>query len=102
MKFKHFILAENKKQEAFEKWKDMLHHIAEEELVACKVYNVFMKSFGKKTEVYFEADCNDVPRKEGHQADLSQKLTARLAKHEFPGLGDTVVAKVFYVNIDPR
>lgn len=102
MRFKQFILAENEKHEAFEKWEDLLHHIAEEELVACKVHNMFVKTFGKKTVIHFEADCNDDPRKEGHQADLSEKLTARLAKHKFPGLGDTIIGKVFHINKDPR
>jgi hypothetical protein len=102
MRFKQFILAENKKHEAFEKWEDLLHHIAEEELIACKVINIFVKSYGKTTVVHFEADCNDDPREEGHQSDLSKKLTSRLTKHKFPGLGANIKAKVFHVESDPR
>lgn len=93
------FLIENK---ALEKWEDLLHHIAEEELIACKVHHISVKSSGKSTVIHFVADCNDDPRKEGLQKDLSEKLTARLAKHKFPGLGRKIIAKVFHENVDPR
>lgn len=85
------------------KWEDLLHHIAEEELVSCKVNDIVLSDkLGKKgTTINFIADCNDNPRKEGFQADLSKKLTLRLAKHHMPGLG-TITAKVYHRNLDPR
>ena len=96
--FKTFIVEQKTRHTALEKWEDLLHHIAEEELVACKVFEI---KLGKRASIHFIADCNDDPRQEGLQRDLSKKLTARLAKHQMPGLGK-IIAKVFHKNVDPR
>jgi hypothetical protein len=103
MRFKDYIELQEGKDTALLKWEDLLHHIAEEELVACKVHEIVMgsKSGANHTTINFIADCNDDPRKEGYQADLSKKLTLRLARHNMPGLG-AITAKVYHKNIDPR
>lgn len=101
--FKDFITLSEGKNTALDRWEDLLHHIAEEELVACKVFQIIMGSkIGKKrTVLNFIADCNDDPREIGYQADLSKKLTERLKKHEIKGLSP-ITAKVYHKNIDPR
>lgn len=90
-----------------EKSHNMLHHIAEEELVACKVYRVEAigsvtdkKKFtaGSDIDVGFYADCNDKPRKKGMQEDLSEKLQMRLIKHPLPHLG-VINCLVFHEDI---
>lgn len=73
-----------------------LHHIAEEELVACKVHE--MKAMDEDT-IAFIADCNDNPRQEGYQEDLSKKLKARLSLH---GPLSLIDPRVYHKNIDPR
>lgn len=99
--FKQFLESE-KGEAAAEKWEDLLHHIAEEELVACKVFHIELVSQkdGVST-IKVIADCNDDPRQKGLQQDLSDKLTKRLKLHTLPGLGD-IQAKVYHDNIDPR
>lgn len=82
---------------AFEKWEDLLHHIAEEELVACKVHDIELEE-GKSRVVRFIADCNDNVRKEGLQRDLTDKVNERLKKHTFPGL-DPFTAVVIHKDI---
>lgn len=98
MRFKQFLESES----PIEKWEDLLHHIAEEELIACKVFTIQLKSNKDgKTVIKFTADCNDDPRELGYQADLSEKLTARLTKHKMKGFGQ-ITAKVYHDNVDPR
>lgn len=77
-------------------YENFLHHIAEEELIACKVYE--MKALDEDT-IAFIADCNDDPRQEGYQRDLSVKLKARLSLHPQLALIDP---RVYHKNIDPR
>jgi hypothetical protein len=96
-------LFENKKAtKAIEKWEDILHHIAEEELIACKVFEIKLLSNKEgQSVIKILADCNDDERKKGFQPDLSEKLTARLKLHKLPGLGQ-INAKVYHNDIDPR
>ena len=101
MNFKQFILENEEAEAALKKWEDLLHHIAEEELVSCKVNEIVFLTKGRETVLNFIADCNDDPRKEGYQADLSKKLTERLKKHNIKGLSP-IKAKVYHKNIDPR
>lgn len=61
---------------------DFLHHIAEEELPACKVTAI--KTDGMT--VQFFADCRDKVRHIGPQPDLADKLKARLDKHNIKGV----------------
>lgn len=61
---------------------DFLHHIAEEELPACKVTAI--KTTGLTAQ--FFADCRDKVRHIGPQADLSEKLKTRLDKHVIAGV----------------
>jgi hypothetical protein len=99
--FKQFI-SETKASDAAEKWEDILHHIAEEELIACKVFEIkLVSSKDGKSTIKVTADCNDNKRSKGLQPDLSKKLTDRLLKHKLPGLG-TITAKVYHLNVDPR
>lgn len=93
--FKKFLESSGEKA-AFKKWEDMLHHIAEEELVACKVVEMFVKKRARSTEVHFSVQCNDKPRKIGLQVDLSTKLTDRLSKHNLIGL-EKITTKVFNI-----
>lgn len=77
-------------------FENFLHHIAEEELIACKVHE--MKAMDGNV-IAFIADCNDDPRQAGYQEDLSKKLAARLSLH--PQLS-MIIPKVYHKNIDPR
>lgn len=61
---------------------NFLHHIAEEELIACKVTHVEYSD----GYLVFTVDCADRPRKEGRQDDLSDKLKLRLDSHKIDGL----------------
>ena len=84
------------------KWEALLHHIAEEELIACRVTSIKMASHGRTVVV--TAHCADRPRDEGRQHDLSEKLTRRLSLHPLPEFGrltaqvnhvaDTVVGSI--------
>lgn len=58
---------------------ELIHHIAEEELVACKIISI------KKTGDQFIiiADCHDRPRPKGIQDDLTIKLNKRLNHQKF-------------------
>lgn len=97
--FRQFLEAE---EAPIEKWEDILHHIAEEELISCKVFSIELVS--KKdgqSNIKIIADCNDNPREHGYQEDLSDKVTRRLKLHSLPGLGNIVV-KVYHDDIDPR
>jgi hypothetical protein len=85
-----------------------LHHMAEEELIACKVHriepigNVLKKGkFKKDSEVTvaFYTDCKDKPRKEGLQKDLSEKLRARLALHPLKSIGG-IDPQVIHEDVD--
>ena len=91
--FKQFLNTEQPE----EAWEDILHHIAEEELISCKVFHI--TKVGRIMKVM--ADCNDKPRKLGHQADLSEKLNKRLKLHSLPDIGK-VTAKVYHTDVDPR
>lgn len=91
-----------------DKFHNLLHHIAEEELVACKVYelntvghasNASTYINGEPIEIEFVADCNDVPRAEGFQEDLTKKLQERLNKHPLSGIG-VIKAKVVHKEKD--
>jgi hypothetical protein len=95
--FKQYL----KREEHFEKWENMLHHMAEEELVACKIFSVHLLDGGPPTVIEFRTDCADRPRDLGYQRDLSEKLTLRLKKHILQGLG-RIEAKVVHVNYDKR
>lgn len=77
-------------------YEDFLHHIAEEELISCKVHK--MEAVDEDT-INFIADCNDRPRKAGYQEDLSKKLKARLSLHGKLALIDP---RVYHKNVDPR
>lgn len=77
-------------------YENFLHHIAEEELVACKVHE--MKAVDEDT-IAFIADCNDNPRQPGYQEDLSKKLKSRLSLH---GPLSLIDPRVYHKNIDPR
>lgn len=88
--FKEF-LQENALHDA----EDFLHHIAEEELISCKVFELKQLPNG---DVAFVADCNDKPRSPGFQADLTTKLKKRLAKQNVKGLG-IVSPRVYHKNI---
>lgn len=91
MRFKDFI-----NETAVEKFEDLLHHIAEEELIACKVHHI--RELGdNKVEVY--ADCQDVPRPAGFQLDLTQKLQQRLLLHPLQKF-HLLKVKVFHANKD--
>lgn len=85
-----------KAEHLLHQYEDFLHHIAEEELIACKVFE--MKAVDDDT-IAFIADCNDNPREAGYQADLSKKLKARLSLHPMLALIDP---RVYHKNIDPR
>lgn len=75
---------------------NLLRHIAEEELVACKVNRIApigsvtnSKKFKATSDidVAFYADCNDKPREPGLQEDLSHKLQDRLIRHPLDNIG---------------
>ena len=97
--FKSFIIEKSNYHAALHKWEDMLHHIAEEELISCKVHAV---ELGDGNVIKFMADCNDKKRAPGYQADLSKKLSKRLTLHKLPGLPFPITAKVYHENLDPR
>ena len=78
------------------KLEDFLHHIAEEELIACKVFSIRVVA---PNVLAFIVDCNDEKRALGFQADLSKKLHARLKLH--PQV-DNIKPKIYHKNIDPR
>lgn len=101
--FKQYIheKTDQSAEEAFDTWENLLHHIAEEELISCKVNEMFFKKVGANTVIHFTADCNDKPRPKGHQPDLSRKVSARLKAHDFPGLGK-VSGRVYHSDADPR
>ena len=58
---------------------ELIHHIAEEELVACKIISI--KKSGSKFII--TADCHDTPRPKGIQDDLTIKLNKRLNHQKF-------------------
>lgn len=99
--FKDYIRQENRKYDAFERWENMLHHMAEEELIACKIFNIRVMDFGPPIVIEFRTDCADKPRAAGYQKDLSIKLTNRLKKHVLHGLNE-IEARVMHVDYDPR
>lgn len=74
---------------------EFLHHIAEEELISCKVHEVKLMSMNP-LRVAFVADCNDKKRPKGYQEDLSAKINGRLSLH--PKLA-FVDARVYHKNI---
>lgn len=83
---------------------NIMHHIAEEELISCKTHRIEPigdildpKKFNANSEidVVFYTDCNDKPRKQGLQDDLTEKLQKRFVRHPFDGIG---VINVFVVN----
>ena len=76
-----------------EHFHNFLHHMAEEELLSCKVIHIEAEG----DQVVFYAECRDDPRSEGFQKDLSDKLQARLNRHTFPGVG-VVNCKVIHIN----
>lgn len=76
-----------------EHFHNFLHHIAEEELLSCKVIHFEVKG----DAVVFYAECRDDPRSEGFQKDLTDKLQARLNRHTFPGIG-VVNCKVIHIH----
>lgn len=82
----------NALQATVEHFHNFLHHIAEEELLSCKV--IHFEAEGDK--VVFYAECRDDPRSEGFQRDLTDKLQVRLNRHTFPGIG-VVKCKVIHV-----
>ena len=95
MRFKDFI-SEGVKLNPLERFEDLLHHIAEEELVSCKVFK--LEASGKNGVKVF-ADCQDVPREEGDQRDLTKKLQARLKLHPRQGF-NRLRCRVFHQNVD--
>lgn len=96
--FKQFLEAEA----PIQKWEDILHHIAEEELISCKVFSIELVSSKEgQSTIKMVADCNDKPRELGHQPDLSDKVTERLKLHKLPGLG-SISVKVHHRNVDTR
>jgi len=99
--FKDYLKHENRKHDSFERWENMLHHMAEEELIACKIFSMHVIDFGTPIVIEFRTDCADKPRKLGYQKDLSAKLTSRLKKHALHGLGE-IEARVIHVDYDPR
>ena len=100
-RFKSFTADVRNRLDAFRKLENFLHHIAEEELNSCKVFNIEAESTGKYLVLNFIADCNDVIRAEGLQYDLSDKLMTRLKMHDLSDIGRFKV-KVIHKNIDPR
>lgn len=76
-----------------EHFHNFLHHIAEEELLSCKVIHIEAKG----DAVVFYAECRDDPRSEGFQKDLTDKLQARLNRHTFPGIG-VINCKVIHIH----
>lgn len=95
MKFKDYLNSSDERLAAFENAHDFLHHLAEEELVACKVVHMTMIAHDI---IKFTAECGDDPRVEGLQKDLSDRLTKRLAKHQIKGLG-IMKAKVYHTPV---
>jgi len=89
--FKQFI----QENEIVERFHELLHHIAEEELIACKVLDIVAD------DEYIDiiADCQDVPRKEGPQPDLTKKLLTRLQLHPLQQLHKLSVT-VVHRNVD--
>ena len=82
MRFKHFLDQKEQEHMDYVAWERLLHHIAEEELISCKVMNLDL-SFKNRTYVLkVFAQCNDKPRKMGLQDDLSEKLNARMENHK--------------------
>lgn len=94
--FKQF-LETAKPVDILHQFEDLLHHIAEEELVACKVIELNIEN----GTVVFVADCKDKGRDEGHQPDLSEKLEKRLNLHPLQHL-NTLKVKVIHKDVDPR
>jgi len=79
-----------------DKFTELLHHIAEEELLACKVLKLQRKGAG----IYdILADCQDRPRVEGYQPDLTKRLRRRLKLHPLQGFNELKV-RVLHVNAD--
>lgn len=91
MRFRDFI-----NETTAEKFEDLLHHIAEEELIACKVHHI-RELADNQVEVY--ADCQDVPRQAGFQPDLTQKLQQRLRLHPLQKF-HLLKVKVIHSNVD--
>jgi hypothetical protein len=90
MRFKQFL------ESIADKFEDLIHHIAEEELVACKVHEIH-DADGDHINVY--ADCQDMPREEGFQPDLTQKLQQRLRLHPMQRL-NSLTCRVYHYNKD--
>ena len=84
--FKDFM---GKQDRSVEHAIELIHHIAEEELVACKIIDI--KKSGSKFII--SADCHDKPRSKGIQDDLTVKLNNRLNHQKFAGI-DSVQVEV--------
>lgn len=100
--YRQMVLLALKESEKF------LHHIAEEELISCKVNSIQPSGdvmeknkfkMDSKIECTFYVDCNDKPRKEGLQRDLTTKLQTRLKQHTLANLG-VINCKVMHAQID--
>jgi hypothetical protein len=96
MRFKDFIHQQNDIEDPLEQFHELLHHIAEEELPACKVHRIEARG---KDGVDIYADCQDRPREEGHQPDLTEKLVKRLKLHPLQDL-NSLRPRVFHKNVD--
>lgn len=82
-------------------WEDLLHHIAEEELISCKVFELIDTQSDGQTVIKVVADCNDKKREIGFQPDLTAKLNLRLEKHKLPDIG-FIKVRVYHSDVDPR
>lgn len=69
---------------------ELIHHIAEEELIACHIESI---TKGKGSTFKIKADCHDRERPKGLQVDLTEKLNKRLMKQKFAGI-DSVQVEV--------
>ena len=96
MRFKDFIHQQNDIEDPLEQFHELLHHIAAEELGACNVYHLQPRG---ENGVDIFADCQDRPRKEGLQPDLTDKLVKRLKLHPLQGL-QALRPRVYHKNQD--
>jgi len=72
VRFKEFL------QETAASTEEFIHHLAEEELIACKIHKVEIED----KIATITADCKDTPRQPGLQSDLTEKLNNRLVRHK--------------------